>query len=371
MAILKVSSILKGLRRVNPRNDGLLKAMSRLNIDAVLLGNGHNSRYISGFTGTSSYVYISKSRQVLLTDFRYIEQAQLQCPEYEVVDYMIKGLGESLKQLAKEDCLMRLGLEEHLITVKEYNYYRELFKSMTFVSIEGLIEKLRMIKDASELEAIRKAASIADEGFTHIIKYIKEGVSERDIALELEFFMRRQGASALSFETIAASGQRSSMPHGLATDKVIEQGDFLTLDFGCVYKGYCSDMTRTVAIGDVSAEQKKVYSTVLEAQLLGLRAIKSGISGVVVDRIARDYIYEAGYEGYFGHGLGHSLGLEVHEYPRLGASGIAPLEANMLVTVEPGIYLPGKFGVRIEDLVLVTEEGHKNLTNSTKELLIV
>jgi Xaa-Pro aminopeptidase len=226
-----------------------------------------------------------------------------------------------------------------------------------------------LVKTEKELEKMAKAADIADQAFHHIIGYIRPGVTERAVALELEIYMKKLGASALSFETIAASGVRSSMPHGIATDKIIEDGDFLTLDFGCVYDGYCSDMTRTVVVGKATQKQKKIYGVVLEAQIAALNAIREGINGIDVDKIARDVISSRGYGEYFGHGLGHGVGLEVHEEPRLSPTGTKKLLENMVVTDEPGIYIPGFGGVRIEDLIVVKKDGCEVLSKSPKQLI--
>lgn len=354
---------------MHKRIEKLLVKIQAVDLDAVYVTSSYNSRYLTGFTGSSCYVYISKKRRVLLTDFRYIQQATRECPDYEIIDYMTDGLDKTVQSLVVSDDVKKLGLEEHKMTVREYKYYQDVLPEVAFVSIEGVTEKLRMIKEENEINAIRQAAAIADKGFAHILGYIKAGMSELGVALELEFYMKKQGASALSFDIIAASGKRSSLPHGRASEKIIEDGDFLTLDFGCIYEGYCSDMTRTVVVGKADDKQREVYNTVLKAQLAALEAIKAGEAGKGIDKIARDIIYGAGYEGYFGHGLGHSLGLEVHENPRFSSRELLDIEVGMLMTVEPGIYIPNWGGVRIEDLVLVTEDGYENLTTSTKDLL--
>ncbi len=282
---------------MNKRVEALREKMTLNHIDGIIILNGHNSRYLSGFSGSSCYLYISKSRQVLLTDFRYMEQASVECRDYEVIDYLKIGLKETVDRLCQSDSIKALGIEEHLITVREYSYFKEALSQITFHSIEGFVEDLRMVKDQDELSKVKKAANLADQAFSHIIPYLKEGVRELDIALEIEFFMRKNGARELSFETIVASGLRSSMPHGVASDKVIESGDFVTLDFGCVYDSYCSDMTRTVVIGKASERQRQVYNTVLKAQEMALEYIKADLTGNEVDQIARDYIYNQGYGG--------------------------------------------------------------------------
>lgn len=234
-----------------------------------------------------------------------------------------------------------------------------------------IVEDLRAIKDAGELEIIKVAQQITEAGFDYICTQLAPGKKERDMALELETFMKKNGADGLSFDTILVSGKNSSLPHGVPGEKLIEKGDFVTMDYAAAYGGYCTDMTRTVAIGYATDEMKKVYDIVLKSQLMAIDAIKAGAVCSDIDKIARDYIYSNGYEGCFGHGLGHSYGLEIHESPRLSPSDSSVLQEGVLMTVEPGIYLPDKFGVRIEDTVFVTKDGCVNLTHSPKELIIL
>ena len=234
-----------------------------------------------------------------------------------------------------------------------------------------MIEKLRMIKTDDEIRTIRRAAEIADEAFSHILTFIKPGVTELEVSNELEFFMRRLGASESSFDTIVASGKRSALPHGVATGKTIENGDMVTLDFGALYDGYVSDITRTVAVGEPTEELKKIYHIVLEAQMRACSALKPGMTGKEADAVARDYIKDHGYGEAFGHSTGHGIGLEVHEGPGLSFRSDTVLKPGMVVTVEPGIYVPGLGGVRIEDDVLITEDGCELLTSSPKELIIL
>lgn len=237
--------------------------------------------------------------------------------------------------------------------------------------LDNMIDALRMVKSESEIEKIKKAQKIAEGAFDDICGFIKPGVTEKEIALRLEHYMLTHGAEGLSFETIAVSGKNTSMPHGVPTDKKIEIGDFVTMDYGALYDGYHSDMTRTVAVGKVSDEQKKVYNTVLEAQKAGLDFIRPGVSGKDADRVSRDIIENAGYGEYFGHSLGHGVGVEIHEKPNLSPSSEFILKKGNVVTVEPGIYVPGKFGVRIEDFAVITENGAENMTHCPKELIIL
>ncbi len=235
----------------------------------------------------------------------------------------------------------------------------------------GLVEAIRMKKDENEVKIIQDAANIADAAFAHIIHFIRPGLTELDVSNELEFFMRKQGATSSSFDMIVASGQRSALPHGVASEKIIEKGELVTLDFGAYYKGYCSDITRTVAVGKVSEELRAIYQTVLEAQLRGMSGIKPGLTGKQADALTRDYITEMGYGDYFGHSTGHGLGMEVHEGPALSMKSNTVLEPGMVVTVEPGIYIAGVGGTRIEDDTLITEDGNRSFTHSPKELLII
>lgn len=351
------------------RLDKLREVMTSRDIDAVLITNGYNSMYMSCFTGSSCYLFVSKTQQVLLTDFRYIEQAHTECPNFEIIDYLKKGLEVTLSELCIANEVKVMGLEEHLMTHREYKFICEHLEGTNIEDIEGVIEKIRWIKDENELAKIKASAAIADSAFEHIIPFLRAGISEWEIAIELEYQMKSHGATALSFPSIVASGKRSSLPHGRASNKELENGDFVILDFGCIFEGYCSDMTRTVVIGKADEKQKEVYNTVLDAQLKALDVIKAGVSGVDVDGAARELIDSTAYKGCFGHSLGHGVGLNVHETPTLSTKSYGLLKNNMVVTIEPGIYIPDYGGVRIEDLVIITEEGHINLTHSTKKLL--
>ncbi|KXZ40073.1 Xaa-Pro aminopeptidase [Alkalithermobacter thermoalcaliphilus JW-YL-7 = DSM 7308] len=344
----------------------LRNVMKDKNLEAVIIYKPQNRRYICGFTGSSGYVLITQDRQIFFTDFRYIQQAKDQCKGFEILEI---SKAEPVTKYIKEMKISTLGFEDDFMDVSTYFNFTKELENTKMVQLEGLILQLRSIKDENEIKTISKAAQIADKAFEHILKFIKPGVSEKELALELEYFMKKNGALGLSFEPIVASGKRSSLPHGVASEKIIEEGDFLTLDFGCIYNGYCSDMTRTVVVGQASDEQKKIYNIVLEAQIKALEAIRPGITGQELDKIARDYITEKGYGSNFGHGLGHGLGLEVHELPHVNSLGKNPLQPGMIITDEPGIYIPDFGGVRIEDLILVTDDGYKVLSNSPKELI--
>ena len=267
-----------------------------------------------------------------------------------------------------------VAVENHRLTLAEFDNLKEKLPSVQFVTTSALqnaIEEIRIVKSDSEIEKIKAAQRIAEEAFDHILTFIKEGMTEKEISLELDFYMLSHGADALSFETIAVAGKNSSMPHGVPGEYRVQKGDFITMDYGAVVDGYHSDMTRTVCLGEPTDKMREVYDTVLKAQLEGLRVLCDGITGSEADAAAREIIEKAGYGKNFGHGLGHGVGVEIHEAPRLSPKAPHTLKSGHVVTVEPGIYLPDEFGVRIEDMAVITENGHINLTSCPKELIIL
>lgn len=346
------------------------KILDKENLDAILITNPYNRRYLSDFTGSSGYLLVTLDKAILITDFRYIEQATNQTSDFEVIEHTGPILTEVKNQLDTYH-VKRLAFEENDVTFKEYTDFTHQFTNVKLAATHSIIENIRIIKTPEELTVMQEAANIADYAFTEILTYIKPGVKEIDVANELERLMRAKGATSSSFDIIVASGYRGALPHGVASEKTIESGELVTMDFGALYKGYCSDITRTIAVGEISDELAEIYDTVLQAQLLGVSGIKAGISGKEADALTRDYITEKGYGEYFGHSTGHGLGLEVHENPRLASSAETILEENMVVTVEPGIYVPDIGGCRIEDDIVVTKDGNKRLTHSDKELIIL
>lgn len=350
-------------------NERVLKVLDDLNIDAVLVSDGYNMRYISGFRGATGYLYVSRSRQVILTDFRYTIQANQESKGFEVIEVNKAGYSAAINDLLDADQVERLGFEDQHLLYADYSNLNEKLHIKEMVPVKDSLTRLRIIKTQEELDNIKMAEHIGDIAFTKILDVIKPGMTELEVAAHIEFLLKTNGAEGLSFDTIVASGINSSMCHATPSTKKIEKGDFLTMDFGCLYNGYCSDMTRTIVVGKASQEQKEVYNTVLKAQLAALEGIHAGVVGKDIDKIARDIIDSTKYKGCFGHGLGHSVGLYIHEEPRFSASENGIILANTTETVEPGIYIENFGGVRIEDLIVVTEDGYINFTHSEKQLI--
>ena len=321
----------------------------------------------SGFRGDSSALLIGKNIRKLITDGRYLEQAITQAKNFTLVE-QTEGLYKKIVEEIKISGCKKIGIEGLVMTVAEHNYLNKELDGVEFKSIA--LDTLRQVKDAAEISQIRVACEIADDAFKKILTVIKPGIREIEVAADLEYFMRRLGSEEAAFLTIVASGWRGSLPHGTATDKKICAGELVTLDFGATYGGYRSDMTRTICVGRASDDQKKIYNLVLDAQLYGLEIITAGKGGVELDAAVRDRLTNAGYGDYFVHGLGHGVGLEIHEEPRLSKrSKCEQLPPNMIVTDEPGLYIENFGGVRIEDTVLVTSGKAESLTHSPKTLI--
>ncbi len=356
------------------RVERLLQRLEEENLDGLLLLKtsvlrNQNVRYITGFTGSTAYVLISKKRRVLLTDARYDEQAAEECPEFEVLRH--GKVWEMLQGIISELGLSRVAYDASGLTAKSLEIVQKSIKGVEWVSTDGLINQLRSVKEPEEIERISVAAQICDKLFEHALSKVRAGMTERELGLEFEIESRRLGADGLAFDLIVVSGKRSSHQHGAPSDKVMEVGDFVTLDFGARYQGYCSDMTRTIVIGKADSRQREVYDTVKRAQEKGVELVKDGAIPRDITASVCAILDDAGFAEYASRGVGHGVGLDIHELPYIGGNEGPPLATGNIVTVEPGIYIPGWGGVRIEDLVLVTDEGPKRLTTSTKELIEV
>ncbi len=357
-------------------NTAIERLMSMLpaELDCALICSDINRRYFTGMRSSAGTLLCFREGAYLIIDFRYIEKARAVVKGCEVI--LRDNLYSQIKELLVRHGAKTVACEAMELTLSRFDQLRENLEGAAELDGTGTLSKAiyacRTVKTAEEADKIRQAQAIAEEAFRHILGFVRAGISERDVQLELDFKMLRLGAEELSFPTIALTGAATSMPHGVpSAERIIKKGDFVLMDYGAVVDGYHSDMTRTVAVGEPSDEMKRVYDIVLTAQEKALSEVRSGMTGQQLDSIAREHIEKAGYGEHFGHSLGHGVGLEIHEYPNA-----SPLSSNILrpgnvVTVEPGIYLPGKFGVRIEDFVLVTENGCENLTHSPKNMIIL
>jgi len=351
------------------RVDSLRALMDERGVEAMLIHKAENRRHLTGFTGSAGFALITARDALLLVDFRYVEQAGAEAPGFEVIRADRQFI-DTLAEVVAVRGLSRIGFESDGLSYQQYDEFGRRLAPATLVPVDA-VDRLRWVKDRDEIDRITRAVEIADRAFAHVRGMLRPGVVEREIALEMEFFMRRHGAEKEAFETIVASGPRSALPHGRAAGRTLQAGDFVTLDFGAVVAGYVSDCTRTVVLTEASAKHEEIYGIVLRAQQEALAGIKPGMTGREADAVARAVIADAGYGEAFGHGLGHGVGLAVHEGPTLSPREEATLAPGMVVTVEPGIYLPGWGGVRIEDLVVITPDGCRSLTRAPKELLVL
>ena len=349
---------------MNSRPDRVAEALRERNIDAMLVASPANLRWLTGFSGSNGAALIGGDVRLFFTDFRYVEQAAEQVDGFEVVRSGRNLLGDVAERLSG-----RIGFEDAILSVRGHTRLTQAAPEAELVGASGTIEQLREVKDERELSAMRAAAAIADRALERLVERGIDGRTEKRVAADLEADMRALGAEDRSFAVIAASGPRGALPHAQPRDVRIERGTLMVIDLGCVVDGYCSDATRTFATGPVGDREREIYDLVATAQDAALQAIRPGADARAVDRVARDLIAEAGYADKFGHGLGHGVGLEVHEGPRLAQTAEGLLQAGNTVTVEPGVYLPGAFGVRIEDLVVVSAAGSEALTGFTKELV--
>lgn len=343
--------------------------MAWAQLEALYITNPENRYYLSGFTGSAGVVLVYRDSAVLITDFRYLEQAQQESAGLQLVE-LKDSYADTLAAILAKRSISTLGFEGEHLVYQQFCMLKDKLSGVDMKESGGLVEKLRLVKEDSELQNIEEAVRLADQALAKVLPMIQPGISEAQVAMQLEYAMRYQGAAGAAFKIIVASGPRSALPHGVASDRILRAGDLVTMDFGAVYHGYHSDITRTVVLGRPGLKQQEIYNLVLQAQVEATKAVRSGVRACDVDRIARDIISKAGYGACFGHGTGHGLGLHIHENPRLSLSDETPLQQGMTVTVEPGVYLPGWGGVRIEDTVMVEKDGCRILTTAPKDALI-
>ncbi len=341
---------------------------------AFLITSDVNRFYFTGFSSSAGGLLITKSQAYLLVDFRYGESAKNTVKHCKVIVY--SRFFEALEAVCREDHITEIGVENSNVTLAQAKNYKNFFAKFGVslaknCVLDAVIENQRLVKSANEVSMIKQAQKITEEAYLEVLNCVKPGITEREIALELEYLMRKKGADGASFKLITITGKKTSLPHGEPDNSVIKEGDFFLSDIGALYKGYHSDMTRTVAVKNYTDEMAEIYNIVLNAQLSALKAVKAGVKASLVDKTARDVITHAGYGSYFGHSTGHGVGLDIHELPTVSTGGEAILSDNMVITVEPGIYMPNKFGIRIEDMILVTQNGYENFTTIDKTLTIV
>jgi Xaa-Pro aminopeptidase len=348
------------------RFDLLRDRFSGLDLDAILITSATSHRYFTGFNNPDGMILVTENSIYAFEDFRYTEVATSMLGNFCSVIAPKSSFYEEINEALIKENIGKLGIEGNSVTLLQYNKMKSIFKC-ELLDIGSTVEKMRAIKSEREISLIREAQKITDSAYSYILGILSPKMTENDVACELEYFMRKNGAEDKSFETIAVSGKKSSLPHGVPSNTRLEKG-FLTMDFGATFDGYHADMTRTVSIGKADEKMIEIYDTVLKAQLSALECLRVGITGADADRVAREII-DKKFKGAFGHSLGHGVGLEIHESPTLSYRNDFPLETGNVVTVEPGIYIPNFGGVRIEDLVVIRESGCENLTSSAKELI--
>ncbi len=358
---------------IQNRIEQLRKAI-RDSRSAILITDEINVGFFSGFNHSEGVYLLTQDKTYLFVDFRYYEAALSKAENCDVICF--KNFTCDISDILLKCGINALFTESNNLTVSTFNRYKKAFedKKITLIcddSIDKAVADIRIIKDETEFDKILTAQRIAEKSYLEVLNYLKVGVREREIALELEYLMKKNGAERVAFDLITITGSKTSLPHGVPSDNLVQKGDFFTFDFGAVYDGYHSDTTRTVVIGELSDEQRKVYDIVLKAQLAVLEKIKAGMLCSEADKIARDIISAEGYGEFFGHSTGHGVGLEIHEAPTVSSKSEIVLQHGMVVTDEPGIYLPKKFGVRIEDMIYITETGYKNFVTLPKELIVL
>jgi Xaa-Pro aminopeptidase len=349
------------------RVDALRSSISQQKCDAIVLSNAISVRYISGFSGDDSLALVTPDRRFIITDFRYVEQVEQECPGWEVVKRKL-DVYDAAARVAKACKVKRLGFEAGHISYASYRRFLKCAKGLRLAPTTGIVDRMRMIKDADEVAAIEAAIRCQEAAFREVRKWLKPGVTELDVATELEYRMRRHGAQRWAFETITAGAERGSLPHARPTERLVRKGEALLLDWGARCFFYNSDLTRVLHFGKVTSRFRKIYSIVKQAQELGIAAVRPGARLSDIDLAAREHIRKAGFGPQFGHSLGHGVGLDVHEAPTVREASKELAQPGMVFTIEPGIYIPRWGGVRIEDMVLVTERGVRVLSTLTKEL---
>ena len=351
-----------------------LKGFIKNKDEALLITNEVNIGYFSGFFHSEGYLLVTSENSYLIVDFRYAEAAEKKSSGCKVVMY--SKLSQDLLDILTKEGISSVSFEADSITVSRFDFFKKFLarQNIDCFADQKLckhIADIRIIKDSSEIEKIQKAQNIAEKAYLEVLNYVKPGVTEKEISARLEYLMNIYGAECKSFDLITITGKKTSLPHGVPSDGIVKEGDFFTFDFGAVYEGYHSDTTRTVAVKYATDKMTEIYNIVLKAQLAALEKIKPGVKCSEVDKTARDIISEHGYGKFFGHATGHGVGLDIHEAPTVSPRGEITLKSGMVITDEPGIYLPNEFGVRIEDMLCVTDEGCKNFVSLPKELIIV
>ena len=354
----------------------LCAALKTQNCDAIVVSNLTNVRYLCGFTGSAGMIVITRGKAFFITDFRYQEQAASQVPSEYSVAIAKKGLWQEARRILKSNLKnksAKIGFEAEHTSVAAWEENKKLFAPVELVATSRIVENLRMQKDEGELEIMKRAIRVADEAMEYIFGVLRPGLSEREVSDELLHQIKQRGASGPSFDFIVASGARGALPHGVASDKVLQLGEMVTIDMGAIVDGYCSDLTRTVCIGKPTRQQQKIYEIVWQAQTESAAKFRAGMGCKAADKIARGIISQAGYKDHFGHGLGHGVGMQIHEPPRVSPLGKGKLQIGSVVSCEPGIYIPDWGGVRIEDLLLITKTGAEILSGAPKprKLIIV
>lgn len=353
---------------MNKRLDDVRNKIKESGLDGLLVSSLENIRYISGFTSDEAYLLLTAQEAFIFTDFRYFIQAREQSPEFQLVEINNTNVYETIRTYFRDLNLQSCGFEENKVTFSEYQALKLYDK---LVPASKLFVSLRILKDENEKEYLKKAQSIADQAYAKLLTIVHSGMTEKEVAAELDYIGLKLGSERPSFDTIVGSGPNGAKCHAVCSDRKLQKGDLVVVDFGCTYNGYHSDMTRTFAVQSIDDELKKIYDIVLQAQLRSLECLSNGVSGRELDAVARDYISSKGYGECFGHSLGHGFGLEIHEPPRASVSSDDILKSGMTITIEPGIYIDGKGGVRIEDCCMVTDDGKINFVSTNKELVFI